>query len=75
MTPKQKAEQLVDKYLDEIPANTNTEFNAFAELDLSCSKRCALIAVDEIIQALDDVLFPNPFRQYWEEVKKEIEKL
>jgi hypothetical protein len=66
MTPKEKAKELVDKY-------------SFVEIQHYTSmfevKECALIACDEIIEEMDRVLFPNPFEQYWNEVKHEIEKL
>ena len=62
MTPKKKAKELVEKY-----ANTNGVYGA--------SKRCALIAVDEIMDCLNTVMIPNPFKPYWEEVKREINLL
>jgi hypothetical protein len=69
MTPKEKAEELVDKFaspLDVFKININ-------------SKRCALIAVDEILYCLnmnhDNVYFYNPEYEYYKEVKQEIEKL
>jgi hypothetical protein len=66
MTPKEKAKELVDKY-------------SFVEIQHYTSmfevKECALIACDEIIEEMDRVLFPNPFEQYWNEVKNEIQKL
>jgi cephalosporin-C deacetylase-like acetyl esterase len=34
-----------------------------------------LIAVDEVTKYLEEVLMPNPFGQYWQEVRKEIENL
>jgi hypothetical protein len=37
------------------------------------AKRCALIAVDEIIYVLDR--YADPVRKYWEEVKHEIQLL
>lgn len=69
MTPKEKAKELVDKFA-RIDGYQDT-------IDLSkCEyeKQCALIAVDEIIKSI------NPFgmflgKDYWEEVKQEIEKL
>ena len=39
------------------------------------AKQCALIAVDEIIQEMNSVMLPNPFKQYWSEVKQQIELL
>ena len=59
MSPKEKAEELLDKMTMEIG-----KFN---------SKQCALVAVDEIINAGKDV---DEFSDsYWQEVKQEIEKL
>jgi len=37
------------------------------------AKKCALIAVDEIIKVLNSDI--NPLVNYWYEVKQEIEKL
>jgi hypothetical protein len=76
MTPKEKAEELLDKMTMEIG-----KFNA---------KQCALIAVDEIHEALkqtfnqvhkktemtpDLYLSESIAVHYYQEVKKEIEKL
>ena len=65
MTPKKKAFQLKYKY------SILLDLKSTDELVL----QCALNTVDEINEALDRVLFPNPFEQYWNEVKHEIEKL
>jgi hypothetical protein len=74
MTPKEKAKELLDKYY--IICQEFTE-------EIQCSiqaKQCALIAVDELIistcvssRVKSD--FINYDRQYWQEVKQEIEKL
>jgi hypothetical protein len=72
MTPKEKAKELFNKYLEytkewnEIDGYVNNEYDA---------KQCALIAVDEIMIYLDAIMLPNPFKQYWNKVKNEIEKL
>jgi len=60
MTPKEKAQELIDKYQFVYIQNYTSMFEV---------KQCALIAVDEIIDT------PNPMPNYWEEVKQEIEKL
>ena len=62
MTPKEKAKQLVDTYWDEL------------EMGFINSKKCALIAVDEIIKLYtdDDVTLDW---KYWQDVKQEIVKL
>ncbi len=65
MTPKEKAFELKYKY------SKLLDLKSTDELVL----KCALNTVDEINEALDRVLFPNPFEQYWNEVKHEIKKL
>ena len=73
MNPKEKAKELVFKFDDTMEFSTPQRF----------AKKCALIAVDEIIdtytqeknngyifyRVLDKIIL------YWEEVKQEIEKL
>lgn len=68
MTSKEKAEELVLRYL-RIDNNTNEWFNTHI------AKQCALIAVDEILKA-NAVWYENsiPYK-YWQEVKQKIEKL
>jgi hypothetical protein len=68
MTPQEKSKELVYKYWDEL------------EIGYSNSKKCALIAVDEIIIEIQDFAFNNDIedygiKNYWEKVKQEIEKL
>jgi hypothetical protein len=70
MTPKEKAQELFDKY-----ATYVVMWTGGIEVENQNCKQCALIAVDEIIKSLDDVLHPNPFGQYWNKVKQEIENL
>ena len=77
MTPKEKAKELTHKMFD---------------VDLDCPNedmcmlyphaiKCALIAVDEILDALvsERISYGGEYRyeesDYWEEVKQEIEKL
>ena len=72
MTPKQKAEKLVNEFYRIIPLDKMT-------LDCNLSKKCALIAVDELLEATkryDYTLGPNPsYNDYWLKVKYQIEKL
>lgn len=66
MTPaKEKAKELVDKYAK---VYYDLEYDYCDDRD----KQCALIAVDEILN-LD--YFSEEGRQYWQEVKQEIELL
>jgi len=73
MEAKQKAIILHDKMF----VNSKSIGGAFTDWELA--KQCALIVVDEIINANP---YSNPLNtnvestmQYWQEVKKEIEKL
>ena len=59
MTPKEKAIELRDKFY------FNTSLTDLEEI-----KECCLIAVDEIL-----LLLPLVNRDFWQEVKQEIEKV
>jgi hypothetical protein len=72
MSPKEKAEELVQKFSSKLPWYSQKD-------NLSKSKQCSLIAVDIILidcgakdwsgdEACDG-------KNYWEEVKQEIENL
>ena len=65
MTPKEKAKELVDKYLD---IDSKYEY-----LSYSMAKQCALIAVDEILSLCwnGNMLA----MEYWQKVKQEIEEI
>jgi hypothetical protein len=67
MTPQEKAIELVDKY-----RNTIMSFLSENMKDMN-AKKCALIAVDEIIKAH---IHNEGIRhlKWWGEVKQEIEK-
>jgi hypothetical protein len=78
MTPKEKANELYSKF-DNL---FNKDFMLPIVYDNQL-KKCALIAVDSILQSLKYPPKPNEHRQvvhietlkYWQEVKQEIEKL
>lgn len=75
MEPKEKAKELVDKYFLEIEGADTYAFN-LPSMNLFIAKKCALIAVDEIIEALDYNQWQNKNQiNYYKEVKQEIEKL
>jgi hypothetical protein len=67
MTPKEKALELVQKYF-----KANHQPYGFKD-----AKQCALIAVEEIKEAIfwHPYESPNFELEYWQEVKQEIEKL
>ena len=70
MTPKEKAKELFNDFENVVFDEVD---NYYSRRDLS--KQCALVAVDEITKYLEDILTPNPFTQYWKEVREEIENL
>ena len=86
MTAKEKAKELVDKYINIDYGNVD-----FYDLDLNYlinvmnydAREYALIAVDEIIKSeptFNSSIFQGSFlisdnTEYWEEVKQEIEQL
>jgi hypothetical protein len=72
MTPKEKAEELVLKYLK---MKRHKMFNGWWHKIIS--KQCALIAVDELIDfaKLTDATNGWDHLNYWIQVKQEIEKL
>ena len=69
LTPKEKAEELFNKYFIYLRANLLNDEEAIED-----AKVCALIAVDEILK-IGSVIVDYNTRDYWEKVKKEIEKL
>jgi hypothetical protein len=69
MTPKEKAEELVEKY-----AELASRFGQATEWEYD--KQCAIICVDELIEALEHNLWQNKdWINHYKEVKQEIEKL
>ena len=75
MTPKEKADELFEKF-----NNPDTTYHPYVHN----AQQCALIAVDEIIEALLEYDIRNATYElqnmdrdfnYWEQVKQEIEKL
>ena len=83
MTPKEKAEQLVIKMYQPLPASKEAEkgkehlnYNQY-----NAAKQCALIAVDEILNYDLNAKCESQFEiekrleNYWQEVKQELQKL
>lgn len=67
MTPKEKAKELVDKFYGEHPTQP-------PRMKGSTSIICALIAVEEIIESINNLQYERK-TDFWENVKTEIEKL
>ena len=74
MTPKEKADELIQKMIDTYYDTSDFVYD-------SSAKKCALIAVDEIEKALTDYGRGDSFQlqnmdsefRYWQQVKQEIE--
>lgn len=65
MTAVEKAQELVNKMYDEMFYYKDGYSSSDA---ISAAKKCALIAVDEILENSHTNVFTN----YWEQVKQEI---
>jgi len=79
MTPKEKASELVWKYYNNIEHTISDEY---ASKDWEIAKKCAIIAVDEVlntktlkVRSCGFVKLCEQHKEYWQEVKQEIEKL
>jgi hypothetical protein len=76
MTPKEKAIELYNKFL-----NPSGDTYLYGMLEHESAKECALIAVEEILESLGyKKLSDSPYttleaRQYYVQVKQEIENL
>ena len=71
MTPQEKAEQLVESFM-------NIKQQKLADYSIiyhPTAKQCALIAVDEIVKCAFWKYNSIEHINYWKEVKQEIEKL
>ena len=73
MTPKEKAQELIAKFKHPV------RWKMGQQDIVDRAKVCALIAVDEIIKAIDfdwmEVQNLDREHAYWDRVKQEIEKL
>lgn len=70
LTPKEKAASLVDKF------GSNLSESLYDWARKEYSKKCAIVAVDEIIKSLEDTGIVNGvyyWIKYYQEVKEEIE--
>ena len=77
MTPKEKAQELINKFI-----KPTIKWNAINGVDyyndINTAKKCALIAVDEILSELTEIPYGLEYLNrlnYWLEVKQEIEAL
>jgi hypothetical protein len=74
MTPTEKARDLVHKFYISLPNNGGfTGINSINSRWIE-GKQCALMAVNEVIDALDQSLIDADI-EWWKEVKQKIEKI
>ena len=73
---KEKAKELIEKFFS-VNDDKKSKLGCNPFIDKDYAKQCALICVDEIIDAIDWHEFetPNNKIEYWQEVKEEIKKL
>ena len=83
MTPKEKAKELVDKLINKSVVIVD-DIKYFHPRPYDLAKQCALIAVDEILLSGVDVEnyyydkslgYTITYREYYQDVKQEINKL
>jgi len=69
-TPKEKAENLVDMFMNIEP----NKLSDYSRIYHPTAKQCAILLVNELIyETMFE--FPNIRQRYWFEVKDELEKL
>jgi len=71
MNPKEKAKELVERYINIMP----NLLNQTGEEIIKHAKQCALIAVAEILKQVADTNKKTEGSNYWSFVKEEITKL
>lgn len=77
MTPKEKAEKLIDKFSERRKLLTETK-GWIIHVDSSKAKGHALVAVDELIKIhylLTTTHDTSPSINYWKKVKQELKNL
>lgn len=71
MSPKEKAIKLIEKF-ENLQSNKMSDYS---KIEYPTAKLCALIAVDEVLDALEEHRWQNRLiMDYWEEIKQEIEE-
>ena len=70
MAPKEKAKELVNKFIEYTDQNSYTELSGYEN-----AKQCALVAVNEIIDTCEINLVESYNTDWWNKVKNEIDKL
>ena len=72
MSPKEKAESLIKKF----ESLNSIKMSDDSRIEYPTARQCALIAVDEVLNALEEHRWQNRLiMDYWEEIKQEIKSL
>ena len=80
MDPKEKAEQLIEKFLQEVRGGDRYNYN-LEDMNFFIAKQCALIAVEEILNNFGTLTEGKQHYaayctiKFYQEVKQEIEKI
>ena len=78
MNPKEKALELIEQFKDKVNPYIGSGMLSNTHDDdtiLWQSKRCALVAVDEVLNKENHFIQTDAHLLYWEEVKQEIKNL
>jgi hypothetical protein len=76
MKPNEKAKELFSKFKGMRDDCSCLEYMCIcSHIGHKMAKQVSLICVDEILQEFENVMTPNPFKIYWNEVKKEIKRM
>jgi hypothetical protein len=78
MTPKEKTLELIEQFKDKVNPYIGSGMISNTHDDdtiLWQSKRCALVAVDEVLNKENHFIQTDAHLLYWEEVKQEIKNL
>lgn len=74
MEAKEKAIELIEKFLPEVRGADRYNYN-LEDMNIFIAKKCAIIAIEEICDAINWHEFepPNEEWDYWNKVKLEVE--
>lgn len=76
LTPKQKAADLVDKFLDHAWADLELKGDEYSKSLRDSAKQCAIIHVDEILKEIPMYIGNlNPRWKFYNDVKDELQKI
>jgi hypothetical protein len=72
LTPKQKAKELIEKFRPNVFETRLTKEFKLINVKLQLAKECAELAVDEIINSVENEHVSDIYENFWQQVKQEI---